>query len=86
MNTTCDEVTVITMFQELSHEKDYVIFKDHGRAHSKCIEMLEYSSENDAIITCSKDPEVSVTIRPTKLKREPYVFKMEYVSLWLKIA
>lgn len=69
------------VFKELPNEKEYVVIKPHGKIHTNSIRRIVYSSKNNSIFTCSRDPDTSVVQSCALGKKKLYVFKMRRVSI-----
>ncbi|XP_063918667.1 WD repeat-containing protein 64-like [Zophobas morio] len=63
-------------WDELSEEKDFMIVKRIGRPHQESIKRLIYFDDNETLVSCSKDSNVSLIIKYVGKKNAPYVFKM----------
>ncbi|KYB26741.1 WD repeat-containing protein on Y chromosome -like protein [Tribolium castaneum] len=64
-------------WDELPDESDYVVVKRNGRLHQESVKWLVYFNDNETLISCSKDSNVSILIHYIGNKNKPYIFKIQ---------
>ncbi|XP_072391899.1 uncharacterized protein [Diabrotica undecimpunctata] len=68
----------ITLFywDELKYEKLYLKIQFYKAVHNSNVEQMEYCSIENAVISCSKDPNTSLMKKYMSLNKQPYILKM----------
>ncbi|GJQ66563.1 hypothetical protein Trydic_g4544 [Trypoxylus dichotomus] len=83
----------LTLFywQELRYEKDFVLIKSCGKFFSESVKHIQYFTDNNTVVACSRDATNSLIIKFIDNRIKPYVFKIKrgvncfYISKKLKI-
>lgn len=60
----------------MQEQSEYVTYSVHTGVHKDVVIQVSYCPDNETVLSCSNDPNLTLVVRHTEGRREPYVFKV----------
>ena len=67
-------------FQELQEQTEYVTYSVQTKVHNDVVVQIAYCPDNETVLSCSNDPNLTLVVRHIEGRRTPYVFKVSRVG------